>query len=224
VVKENIDITRKCFICKECMSLETNIENVVYCKKNDKGSYYHFNCLVENKLNKRGNKLSKEEIENKIKQIQNEKDNIDHIKNCLLKNRFYKWLQNSYGVVSIPTYFFTKIDNVLIGEYKELSVPIPLEDLFDMWQRKKKELDGIYSSNIKKGNSMDSMARLSYDLAVIINKYDSYLKWKAQQKAMAGEIQKELEETKIDFNKVNQTVAKQQTDTASIGDILDEVF
>jgi hypothetical protein len=211
-----VDISKKCNICKEYVSLEK--DDVIWDK-----AYMHFDCRIEKEYNKKNNKLSLEEIKENIRKIQ--KDNENHVQARLLSERFYRWIQQSYEIVVIPHNFFTKIGDVTNGKYQGLTIPIPLEDIFDMWQRKKKELDGIYASNIKKGKSMDKGLRLSYDLAVIINKYDSYLKWKNQQKAMAGEIQKELEEkSKIDFNKVNQTVTKQQTDTTSIEDILDEVF
>lgn len=210
-----VDVNKKCSICKEFVSLVK--DNVVWDK-----SYMHFDCLVKKTFKKKFNKLTLEEIQENIKKIQ--KENENHIQATLLKEQFYRWLQQSYGVVSIPTYFFIKIDSVLTGEYKGLTVGIPLKDLFDMWKRKKQELDKIAMSNQSKGKAMDSVGRLQYDLAILINKYDSYLKWKNKQKILAEEIKKEAEEMKIDFNKVNKVVTNQQEKTKDISDILDEVF
>lgn len=209
-----VDINKKCSICKLFMSLEK--DDVVWDK-----SYMHFNCFVEKLSTKRGNKLSLEQIQNQVRKIQ--KENESHIKDTILRERFYRWLQNSYNVVVIPTYFFVKIDSVITGEYKGLTIPIPLTDLFDMWQRKKNELDKIAMNNLAKGKGIDSITRLNYDLAILVNKYDSYLNWKNKQKQIAEEIKIE-EKPKIDFVKINKSVAEQKNDSTNINDILDELF
>ena len=212
----SINIKKKCSICTEYVLLEK--DDVIYDK-----SYMHFNCYVQDKFNKKRNKLSIEQIKENSRIIQ--KENEHHVQQRILSEKFYIWLQKSYGIVVIPQYFFTKISSVVSGEYKGLSVGIPLENIFDMWQRKKQELDKIALNNIRKGNNIDSVGRLSYDLAVLIGKYDSYLKWKNQQIAMADNVVKEGKEQKIDFSKINKTIELQkQADLNNISDLLDEVF
>jgi hypothetical protein len=212
-----IAIHKKCSICKEFMSLELEKNDIVWNK-----TYMHFNCYVQKEFNKRGNKLSEEQVKDKIKKIQQENEN--HVFSALLKDSFYRWIQQSYGIVSIPTYFFQKIDSVITGEYKGLTSGICLEDLFDMWKRKKQELDKIAMNNVSKGNGMDNVMRLGYDLAILVNKYDSYLKWKNKQKLLINQIEEENKEQKIDFNKINKTIEVQQTESTDINDILDEIF
>jgi glutaredoxin len=60
----NISITRKCAYCKELIDLDK--DNFVYVK--DK--YYHFDHAVEEKINMKRNKLSKEQIIEQLKDIQ----------------------------------------------------------------------------------------------------------------------------------------------------------
>jgi hypothetical protein len=212
-----IDINKKCSICKEFVSL--NKDNVVWDK-----TYMHFDCLVEKTFNKKTNKLTLEEIKENVKKIQ--KDNENHIQTTLLREQFYRWLQQSYGVVSIPTYFFVKIDSVLTGEYKGLTISIPLDDLFDMWKRKKQELDKIALNNKNKGKDMDNVARLQYDLAILVGKYDSYLKWKQNNKLIEQE-KKEVDinnKNKIDYSKVNKNENNViKNDELNIMDFIDDI-
>lgn len=212
-----VNITKKCSICKEFIFLEK--DDVVYNK-----SYMHFNCLVQKEFNKKTNKLSLDQIQDNIRKIQ--KENNFHVQKIILSERFYRWLQQSYGIVSIPTYFFVKINSVLTGEYKNLTIPIPLEDLFDMWKRKKQELDKIAMNNKNKGKSMDSIARLQYDLAILVNKYDSYLKWKQNHKIIEQNEKEtiELNKNKIDYFKVNKVENKiTNNEELDITSLLDEI-
>lgn len=230
----NINIMKKCDICKKYISLKENLDQVVYFEKNKKksdtkiGVFNHFNCLVEKELNKKRNKSPREEIEQKFKKIQNQKENIEHIKNTILKSEFYKWLQNSYRIVVIPIYFFIKIENIIKGEYQGLAFGIPLEDLFDMWKRQRQELDKIAAKNRSKGKNIDATGRLNYDLAILINRYDNYLQWKVSQKVLSEEIKNSVEEnekTKIDFKEINKTITKQNKKNENdINNILNEVF
>jgi len=212
-----IDINKKCSICKEFVSLEK--DNVVWNK-----SYMHFDCLAQKEYGKKSNKLSLEQIIENIKIIQ--KENESHVQQTLLRERFYRWLQQSYSIVVIPKYFFVKIDSVITGEYKGLTIPIPLEDIFDMWKRKKNDLDRIALNNTKKGNNIDSIGRLSYDLAIIINKYDSYLKWKAQNKIIEQNEKEamEIKNNKIDYSKINKSENNLKiNDEINIIDLIDDI-
>jgi hypothetical protein len=184
----------------------------------------HFDCLAQKEYGKKSNKLSLEQIIENIKIIQ--KENESHVQQTLLRERFYRWLQQSYSIVVIPKYFFVKIDSVITGEYKGLTIPIPLEDIFDMWKRKKNDLDRIALNNRKKGNNIDSIGRLSYDLAIIINKYDSYLKWKAQNKIIEQNEKEamEIKNNKIDYSKINKSENNLKiNDEINIIDLIDDI-
>jgi hypothetical protein len=215
----NLDITRKCTHCKDSISLDT--DNFVYVSE----KYYHFDCYVELQLNKKRNKLSKDEIVGNTQKIKEESMVI--VQTIITKEKLYRWLQYNYNVVVIPKYFYTKIDSIYNGTYKGLSRVIPPEDLFDMWKRKKVELDRINSANERKGKSIVGSDRLQYDLAIILSKYDSYVKWKEQQKILEMDQIKRIAESKsskIDFTKINKSVDSKTSSETEIDELLDEVF
>ena len=213
-----INITRKCKYCKEYIDIEK--DNFVYYKKR----YYHFDCAVNETLDRKNNKLSKEQCVDKFTQLQNE--NREEINNIINKERLYKWLQNTYNTVVLPSYFYIKMDEIFSGIYKGLSKEIPPEDLLDMWKRKKNELDRINNSNSRKGKNLIGVARINYDLAILLNKYDSYLKWKEDQKIIEQERQQIRDDfkNKIEFNKINITnKPNTNSNNFNISDIIDEI-
>lgn len=216
----SIEIKRKCTQCKLTMDIEK--DDVVYA---DDKSYYHFQCLVDKQLNKKRNKLSQDQIEINVRYMQSKNYNI--VKEIVIKNKLYIWIQTNYNVVVLPKYFFIKMDSIYDGTFKGLSSGIPAEDLLDMWQRKKNELDKIAMNNVTKGKEISGFSRVQYDLAIIINKYDSYLSWKEKQKILEYEKNKVIEEkiNQINFNNINRNIDKQNTSSENdISSILDEVF
>ncbi len=166
-----------------------------------------------------------EQCVDKFIQLQNE--NQEEINNIISKERLYKWLQNTYNTVVLPGYFYIKMDEIFSGIYKGLSKDIPPEDLLDMWKRKKNELDRINNSNSRKGKNLIGVARINYDLAILLNKYDSYLKWKEDQKIIEQERQqiKDDFKNKIEFNKINTTNKQDNSNPNgfNISDIIDEI-
>ena len=119
------------------------------------------------------------------------------------------------------------MDEIFSGIYKGLSKEIPPEDLLDMWKRKKNELDRINNSNSRKGKNLIGVARINYDLAILLNKYDSYLKWKEDQKLLENEKQNIINEAnkpKINYDLINKSVEKNKNTSTNINDLLDEVF
>jgi len=214
-----ISITRKCKHCKEYLNIER--DNFIYYKKR----YYHFDCAVNEQLTRKNNKLSMEQCVDKFIQLQNE--NQEEINNIISKERLYKWLQNTYNTVVLPGYFYIKMDEIFSGIYKGLSKDIPPEDLLDMWKRKKNELDRINNSNSRKGKNLIGVTRINYDLAILLNKYDSYLKWKEDQKLLENEKQNIINEAnkpKINYDLINKSVEKNKNTSTNINDLLDEVF
>ena len=98
-----------------------------------------------------------------------------------------------------------------------------------MFQTKQKMLNQIYQDNIRKGNEFESSYnRFCYDLAIILNKYDSYKKWKEKQKIIQAELKQKIEEenkeVKIDYSKIKADVNDKKEDELDIGDILDDIY
>ncbi len=142
-----------------------------------------------------------------------------------IRLRFTDWLYRQYEISFLPKYFFINLDKVYKGTYKNLTKPVPVEDLWDMWQRKMSYLLKVYDKNKRMGKTLDGVSRINYDMAIILSKYDSYLEWKEQQKqAMCEDVQKK--EKCIDYTKVTHTniVGKiDDNEKIDINSILDEI-
>lgn len=214
-----ISITRICKYCKVKVNLET--EQFIYHKKR----YYHFNCAVNEQMDRKNNKLSQEECIEKFIKIQNENKKETDI--IISKEKLFKWLQYTYDTVVLPSYFYIKMDEIFSGIYKGLNKGIPADDLLDMWKRKLNELDKVNNQNNRKGKVLIGVARIQYDLAILLNKYDSYLKWKEDQKLFENEKQNiinEVNKPKIDYNIISKSIENNQDLDTNINDLLDEVF
>ena len=62
------------------------------------------------------------------------------------------------------------------------------EALERLRQEERNYLDKVAEQNRKKGNEILGVNRVNYDLAILLSKYDSYLKWKEQQKIAIAEL------------------------------------
>ena len=60
-------------------------------------------------------------------------------------------------------------------------IPIPACDLLEMWKKKKTFLTKVYQKNLSENKTFSPENRIYYDLAILINKYNSFLKWKEEQ-------------------------------------------
>lgn len=137
-----------------------------------------------------------------------------------LRLQFTDWIYREYEISFLPKHFFINLDKVYKGTYKNLKKPVPLEDLWDMWQKKMPYLRKVYDKNKRMGKNIEGMSRVNYDMSIVLSRYDSYLEWKEQQKqALAAEqISKG---SSIDYSKIN-TNAPSDNNT-DINDILDEI-
>ncbi len=208
------NISRKCFRCK--IPIEILKEKYIYEKH-----FYHFECFLQKEKNKKRDKLTEGEVLDKIKKLQAIEE--ERINNILIKDKLFKWIQSNYDITVLPNRFFIKMNSIFDGSHKGLSKKIPPEDMLDMWKRKKKELDDINNYNIKKGKNIIDFGRIQYDLAILLDKYDSYLRWKEKQKILESDLNKnKTNVNKIDYKSIN-TDNKLETET-NINEILDEVF
>lgn len=140
-----------------------------------------------------------------------------------IRLQFTDWLYRQYEVSFLPKYFFINLDKVYKGTYKNLTKPVPVEDLWDMWKRKMPYLLKVYDKNQRMGKQFDGMARINYDMAIILSKYDSYLEWKEQQKQAQAEEMKR-NESQIDYVKITHTpVSTADDEQINIDSILDEI-
>ena len=164
-------------ICRVCKEKLKSKEEIMKLNK----SYYHVLCYRQKQLLKL---VDAEEIEESItkgkqeyldrkQEIKDKKIESDKsvIKITDGKDELITWVQEHYDITTIPSFFFLKLASIVNGTYKGLREPITYHELLDMLQRKKRQLD-IKLASKKFDNNL---GRLNYDLAVVINQYDSYI-------------------------------------------------
>ena len=217
---------RICFECDNMIHVERgSYDDIIYFD----GKYYHKQCFISMCERKSKNKKSlpkwKDALDNLDEIISNTKNVID---NAFDKDDVCQLIHSFYGVTVISTRVFQKLDEIYSGTLKGLVVPIPPRDLYDMWKRKRNYLIKLKSKNVIKGKVFSDEQQIIYDLSVLVNKYDSYLRYKEQQKIIE---QQNEEDTKIfeditlhsslfNSNKNN----KNNNDEDDIDSLLDEIF
>ena len=142
-----------------------------------------------------------------------------------LKLQLTDWLYKEYNLTFLPQYFFVNLDKIYKGTYKNLTQAIPVEELFDMWQRKMDYLNKTAEYNKSIGKEMEGVKRVNYDLAILLSKYDSYRNWKSKQDAIHSEI-----ETIAEYNSGAKTTKISQLkhtsdndDDDNLSSIIDEI-
>ena len=218
-------IKRKCGCCGEYLYInKNNIDDAIYYDKKT----YHSSCFInmceKRSANKRVDISQKWKwIYNHIELIKN--DTYSHLMNSIEKDEVFQFIKDAYDLTIVPTTVWQKLSNIYDGTFKGMSTGIPPSDLLDMWRRKIDMLNGIAKKNEVKGIHMQPDQRLNYDLTILVNKYDSYLKWKEKQKILQTE--KETEKTQ---NIVSQSIGymkntnQDNTDTDDISDLVDDIF
>lgn len=135
--------------------------------------------------------------------------------------QFTDWLYRQYEVSFLPKYFFMNLDKVYKGTYKNLTKPVPVDDLWDMWQRKMPYLLKVYDRNKRIGKTMEGVSRINYDLAIVLSKYDSYLSWKDQQLQALAQNENNTSQT-IDFKRM-PSLPTGRSSEININEIIDEI-
>lgn len=97
----------------------------------------------------------------------------------------------------------------------------------DMFVRKQSYLDKINAQNIAKGKEITGVSRVKYDLKVLYNKYDSYLKFLEKQKILEAEARSDNNpDEKLVLTTAPQPkeVVTSNNSDDSLDDLLDEIF
>ena len=138
-----------------------------------------------------------------------------------MRDKLIEFIYSEYGITTLPKYFFVNLAKIYNGTYsKNLKEPIPVEDLSDMWHKKMDFLNKTYEYNMQHGKEMYGIQRIAYDLAILINKYDSYKRWKAKQNAI-HEQEKSYVQQQAKMRVIKPKVQIQEND--DISDIIDEI-
>lgn len=218
-IKMNL-VKKKCYKCKKDIvyGMDVKEKGVCYDKH-----YFHDKCFDEwcnlSKTAKRkfaieNKKIFVDEYEknmgsflkNRLKQNYSLEDmnhaaiiSIEKIKQESMLNSF---LKDKYNLNLISSNVWRRLNSIYKGTYKNLEKPIPANHLLDMWKRRQKKLDRIYKNNILKGKELNGENLLIYDLAIIVNEYDSYLNWLTKQKLLEED---DIKSDRNDFSSFNRT-------------------
>ena len=137
-----------------------------------------------------------------------------------MRDKLIEFIYSEYGITTLPKYFFANLAKIYNGTYsKNLKEPISVEDLSDMWHKKMDFLNSTYEYNVQHGKEMSGVQRISYDLAILINKYDSYKRWKEKQNATH---EQELL-TKSQYKIIGKIKTYEHQEDDNIDSILDEI-
>ncbi len=223
--KKQFTIIRKCACCnKDVCITKNNIDDAIYYGKKT----YHSSCFISI-CNKRSNS-NRSDISSKWTNILNNLDIIRHdtyihFIEAIYKDEIFQFIQDKYDIKIIPTTIWQKLSDIYNGKLRGMGTTIPPEDLLDMWKRKIDMLNRISSNNELNGKHMNTVQRLSYDLSILVNKYDSYLKWKEKQKILESE-----KVLKSEPNIVSQAIVHlssnilNKNDNDDISDLVDDIF
>lgn len=216
---------RTCAECKERFEInKENINQVISFENN----CYHHNCFIKmcERKSKNSRALPKwgEALDN-INEIKRKSNS--HLMNEIYKDDIFEWILENYDIKVVPNKIFTKLSEIYNGTYKGLACSIPPEDILDMWKRKMNFLKQNKARNIAKGKEMDVAQQVNYDISILLNKYDSYLKWKEQNKIIEQDVNKVhkdiLQTVDLDkLSKITQNQKKEEDD--DMDSLLEELF
>jgi hypothetical protein len=190
--------------------------------KTDK-NFYHFDCYVNYLITKK--KMSKVEAELLAKPLYQE--TLEYLKTEKDKSKLIQFIQKQYDMVFLPKYLYTKLDAIYKGEFKGMSKSIMPCELLEIWDRKFPEFVKFNSYKRSKGEVIEGIGRINYDLAIVLSKYDSFKKWKSSQ------VQNESQEKEMQYltttynNKTDKAVLasleKEKCNVSDLSDILEEI-
>ncbi len=223
-----IEITYKCCVCGEDISvnLET-IGEAVYCDK----KIYHSDCFAE--MAEKRAKSKNKKISDKWKFILADIGKVRKESYIYFKNRLYKaavcqFIEDNYYIKVIPRSIHIRLGDIYNGSYIRLPRGIPPSHILDMWERKRDFLNRVYENNISKGKCMDVYERILYDLGVLANSYDSYLKWREKQKKISAEMKNNPQKQNTEIYKFMESLSPESTDISQkhfdMSALADEIF
>lgn len=234
-------IIKKCHHCAKDIDFFDDNDELVYYDKH----FYHKECFIKwcyaTKNPSKKRQMALINIDNYIKEANKQvtdlmsakrigEEDISIFHNEAVK-RIEKWFDESdlcnfireeYDVPIVP---WRKLPQVLNGTYPNLQCAIPAKSLLDMWRRK---LDFIRKQNDKLISHSDKELSkeniIHYDLAILVNKYDSYLRWLEKQKIIAAEKEVESNEN-IVGKSIGYTAQKSdKSNSDDISALVDDIF
>lgn len=218
---------RTCAECdKNILFNKDTLDQVIRFEK----KHYHYDCFINacKKKSKRSNASPKwVEALNSIEEIQQDTKNYYNCNNDLQKDEIYNFILENYNTMIVPPYVFIKLEDIYSGKRKGLTCEIPPEDILDMWKRKMTYLNKLRAKNIALGKNMTVAQQINYDLTVLVNKYDDYLRWKEQNKIVKYSTNQECIDklATVDLDKLSIIAqVRQKEEDDDMDALLDELF
>ena len=140
------------------------------------------------------------------------------------KKILFDHIRDTYAPAVVPSSFYSKLTQLISGNYYKYRGSIPPLELYDMWVLAKPRLDKIIAEKEAKGCDMSQ--RWNYDLAVLLAQYPSYLERKERLASIRSESEDKAKENLTETVLKRMKTAPKQSKNENeidINAILDEI-
>lgn len=188
----------KCAFCKRAIIRQTPYsgEFVEY-----DGGFWHPACLIQKRTAKGTRKdpwdSDPKAISEKLDALR--KQTREKIQIVQDKEKLYQHLTTQYGAYFLPKQFFVRLEQVFDGTFPGLYVAIPPAELLLFWHSQQSYLNEK-SAQYPPSVLDDPLRHLSYDLAILLSRYNKFLREKrrndAENARAAEQYQQYMEDSK----------------------------
>lgn len=213
----------KCFYCKNIIDI-TKMYDGSYVI--DQNHYCHCACFIQYKTNLKRKPWTEDQA---IKYLQPLKNKTEEITNkTYYLGQLAEWYCQFYGQKIMPNKAKQLVNMIADGRYKDITIKIPVEDLYQMFIRNQDKLKKINyqleAKKIRTGQSLTVESMFAYDIAVIINDYNDYCEWKqaALEESVLKKQSLNARRTRIDYT-IFKKYHRSENKGADISDIIDDI-
>lgn len=194
VLSRKFTTMKKCVHCKEYVTLEKECDSVLYYGTTEKNkAFYHVSCLKKKMLSKKGGKVSAGDVDILVEDLR--LDSEGYIEDMMYRSHLLKFLQEKYNVIGFTKSFYTKMDKIYNGTFKDMSRGIPAKHIFDIFQRSNK-----VDSNFRR---LEGENLVHYHLGTVLKEYPSYLNWLGKREVSLKQVEEKSLEERPDIEVVS---------------------
>lgn len=200
------NLLRKCAYCKN----EDNVSDMV----RDGSSYYHQNCWIEKKT--KHSKPNLNLVDAYVRLDELKKETEIYVKNNIMgEYLILKLFSERYDITNFSKSFIQKIKQIKSGEWKFSFKKIDLDILYEIFLNEnfKKSV-----RNMPKDKKLFGEEKLNYDLAVALNKYDSYIRHRKTKSEKELYVQEVIKKSKYIKENDILNLSQDKTDSKKLTD------
>lgn len=200
---------RKCAHCKGEIHIERdNVHDVLLFKN----YYYHNKCFEERVQQRLSGKKPHQMWKDAMDHVSEyENDAREAIEFWFNRDDIYNHLLDNYDIVEVPGTVFTRLDAVITGTYGRKSKPIDYADFVACWRDGQKTLNKINRNNKIAGKNITGVARINYDLAVVLRNFPQWRQRQEKLKAERIEAERaQREAVHINYDNMQRTEIKHE--------------